>query len=77
MPLMFLGGLFFPTGSVPPALRVVLLANPVTYLADRLRASVGVSAATYGHAVAVGVPCAWIFVCLAVAAFRLKWDVGR
>jgi ABC-2 type transport system permease protein len=77
MPLMFLGGLFFPTGSVPPALRVVLLANPVTYLADGLRASVGVSAATYGHAVAVGVPCAWIVVCLAVAAFRLKWDVGR
>ncbi len=77
MPLMFLGGLFFPTGSVPPALRAVMLANPVTYLADGLRASVGVSTATYGVAATFAVPCAWIVVCLGVASLRLKWDVGR
>jgi ABC-2 type transport system permease protein len=77
MPLMFLGGLFFPTGSPPPALRSIMLANPVTYLADGLRASVGVSTATYGVAVTFAVPCVWIIVCLGVAFLRLKWDVGQ
>ncbi len=77
MPMMFLGGLFFPTGSVPPALRVIMLANPVTYLVDGLRASAGVSAATFGRGVSLGVPCAWIVGCAVVASLRLKWDVGR
>jgi ABC-2 type transport system permease protein len=77
MPMMFLGGLFFPTGSAPPALRVIMLANPVSYLADGLRASVGVSSPVYGHAASMGVPCAWIVGCAVIASFRLKWDVGR
>jgi len=77
MPLMFLGGLFFPTGAMPPALRAIMLTNPVTYIADGLRASVGVSPSAYGHAASIGVPLAWILGCAVVAAFRLKWDVGR
>jgi len=77
MPLMFLGGLFFPTGSVPPALRVIMMANPVTYLADGLRASADVSTASFPVAVSLAVPCAWIVGCAIVASFRLKWDVGR
>ena len=77
MPLMFLGGLFFPTGSMPPALRAIMLVDPVTYIADGLRASVGVSPAAFGRGVSLGVPCAWIIGCAAVAVFRLKWDVER
>ncbi len=77
MPMMFLGGLFFPTGSVPPGLRAILLVNPVTYLAEGLRASVGVGAPTYGHPVMLAVPCVWIVGCVVVASLRLKWDVGR
>jgi ABC-2 type transport system permease protein len=77
MPMMFLGGLFYPTGSMPPALRVIMMANPVTYLADGLRASAGVSTASFPVAVSLGVPCAWIVGCAIVASLQLKWDVGR
>lgn len=77
MPLMFLGGLFVPTGSMPPALRAIMLVDPVTYIADGLRASVGVSPAAFERSVSLGVPCAWIIGCAAVAVFRLKWDVER
>jgi len=77
MPLMFLGGLFFPTGTMPPVLRAIMLANPVSYLADGLRASVGVSVAAYSTAASLGVPCAWIVGCAVVASLRMKWDVGR
>jgi ABC-2 type transport system permease protein len=77
MPMMFLGGLFYPTGSMPPALRVIMMANPVTYLADGLRASVGVSTASFPVAASFGVPCAWIVGCAIVASLRLQWDVGR
>jgi ABC-2 type transport system permease protein len=77
MPMMFLGGLFYPTGSVPPVLRIIMMANPVTYLADGLRASVGVSPASFPVAASLGVPCAWVVGCIIVASFRLQWDGGR
>ncbi|MEW5826549.1 MAG: ABC transporter permease [Candidatus Bipolaricaulota bacterium] len=77
MPMMFLGGLFFPIGQLPGALRAVMLANPVTYLADLLRGLTGTAAPVLPVAASVGVPLAWIVVCALVAARRLQWDVSR
>jgi len=77
MPMMFLSGLFFPIAGLPGFLRVIVHVNPVSYLADNLRASLEVGAATYAPLVSILVPVAWILVSSAVAAWRLKWDVGR
>ncbi|MCX6093971.1 MAG: ABC transporter permease [Candidatus Bipolaricaulota bacterium] len=77
MPMMFLGGLFFPIGELPVALRAVMLANPVTYLADGLRASTGTGAGVLPTAATIAVPVAWIALCIVVAVFRLRWDVER
>ena len=77
MPMMFLGGLFFPVGGLPLVLRVIVFVNPLTYLSDGLRMSLGVESGTFSLPLTVGVPLAWILVCVLVASRRLKWDVER
>jgi ABC-2 type transport system permease protein len=37
-PLMFLSSVFYPLNTAPPALRVLALANPLTYSVDMMRA---------------------------------------
>jgi len=77
MPMMFLGGLFYPLGQLPAALRAIMMANPVTYLGDALRGVTGTAAAAFPLGVSLGVAAAWILVCALVASWRLAWDVGR
>lgn len=77
MPMMFLGGLFFPIGDLPTPLKAVLMINPLSYLADGLRAAVGVDSAVFPLAASLGVPAAWIVVCAIIASRRLTWEEGR
>jgi len=77
MPMMFLGGLFYPLGQLPSALRAIMMVNPVTYLGDALRGVTGTAAASFPLGVSLGVAAAWIVVCALVASWRLTWDVGR
>jgi len=77
MPMMFLSGMFFPIAGLPLFLRIVVYANPVSYLVSGLRTSVGVEAATLAPALVIGVPLGWIALSILVASRRLKWDVER
>jgi ABC-2 type transport system permease protein len=38
MPMMFCSTMFYPLGMIPSSLRYVTYANPMTYIADSLRA---------------------------------------
>ena len=40
-PMMFLGGVFVPVASMPPALQVVARVLPLTYGVEALRAALG------------------------------------
>jgi len=77
MPMMFLSGLFFPTSGLPLFLTVIVYVNPVSYLAEGLRMSVGVETGTLVLPLTIGVPLAWIALSIVVAARRLRWDVER
>jgi ABC-2 type transport system permease protein len=77
MPLMFLGGLFFPVGELPLLLRAIVLVNPLTYLAEGLRTSLGVQGGTISSPLTIVVPLCWIALCVLVASRRLNWDVER
>jgi len=77
MPMMFLSGMFFPIAGLPAFLLAIVYANPVSYLANALRASVGVESPLFSPALLVGVPLGWIALSVAVAIRKLKWDVGR
>jgi ABC-2 type transport system permease protein len=77
IPMMFLGGLFFPTGGLPLALRVIVWINPITYLAEGLRTGLGVQTGTLPTPLTIAVPVAWIGACTLVATRRLRWDVAK
>jgi len=77
MPMMFLSGMFFPVTGLPAFLKAVVYANPVSYLIDGLRVSVGVESGTFSPGLLIGVPLGWITLSVLVAARRLKWDVQR
>ncbi len=77
IPMMFLGGLFFPTGGLPLVLRAIVWVNPITYLAEGLRAGLGVQTGTLPGPLTFAVPAVWIAVCVLVATRRLRWDVAR
>ncbi len=78
MPLMFLSGMFFPTGGLPLFILAIVYINPVTYLMEGLRRSVGVQSSTLmPPLLTVVVPIGWILLSISIAAWRLRWDVER
>lgn len=77
MPVMFLSSLFFPVGDLPLFLRVILFLNPLSYLAEGLRTSLGVEQGILPVPLTFVVPLGWIALSAAVAGRRLRWDVGR
>jgi len=78
MPMMFLSGMFFPTSGLPTFILVVVYLNPVTYLLEGLRHSVGVQNSTLMPGIWILiVPLLWILLSSLVTSLRLKWDVER
>jgi len=77
MPMLFLGGLFFPIGDLPLVIKAITFINPITYLAQGLRVSLGVETGTIPSTLTVVVPLSWILICLLISSKRLTWDVRR
>jgi len=77
MPMMFLSGLFFPIAGLPFFLRLIVYANPLSYLAQGLRASLGIETSVFTPTQILGVPLAWIALSVVIASIRLRWDVER
>ncbi|HOD74058.1 MAG TPA: ABC transporter permease [Candidatus Bipolaricaulis anaerobius] len=77
MPILFLSGLFFPVADLPLFLRVLLYLNPLSYLAEGLRFSLGAGQATLPLPLTFLVPLGWTGLSAAVAVRRLRWDVAR
>ncbi len=77
MPLLFLSGIFFPVTGLPVVLQALVYSNPVTYLVDGMRASLGVGTGQVPLWATVTVPLLWIALAAAVAGRRLQWDVDR
>jgi len=76
MPIMFLSGLFFLVANLPLFLRVILYLNPLSYLAEGLRFSLGTGQVTLPLPLTFLVPLGWTGFSAFVAARRLRWDVA-
>ena len=72
---MFLGGLFFPISNIPLAAKVVAYSIPTTYLANGLRASMGVSPSPTPEYLNVLVPVIWAVVMTLYSIRHFKWEV--
>jgi ABC transporter DrrB family efflux protein len=74
VPMMLLGGVFFPIDDVPPALAPVVRALPLTYLCDGLRKAMIEGVGTSGVLLEIGVLAAWGLATMAGAVRLFKWE---
>lgn len=74
-PMMFLGGLYFPVTQLSYPLKLAVLVNPVTYLVNGLRHSLGVLISPTSPWANVGVPLLFTAFALIVGLTQFKWDV--
>ncbi len=73
-PMMFLGGLFFPLTELPLFLQIITAVNPVTYLINGLRDSLGVFVSPTSAFLNIMVPMVWLLFCIYIGVRRFRWD---
>ena len=73
-PIMFLGGLFFPVEGVPGFLQIIVDLNPLTYLSNGLRESLGVYPSPTADYLNLLVPALWLVVSLIVGLKKFRWE---
>ncbi|HOJ93391.1 MAG TPA: ABC transporter permease [Dictyoglomaceae bacterium] len=66
-PMQFLGGIYFPVQGVPWFIKWIVLINPITYLCDGVRGSLGIMSSTYPKFLSVLVPLIYIVIFLYIA----------
>ncbi|MFC5448513.1 ABC transporter permease [Paenibacillus aestuarii] len=73
-PLMFLGGVFFPTNSMPAAFQAVVNVLPIAHLSTALRQVMNVGAGFGDLWMQAAVLGGWAIVAFIVASFTFRWD---
>jgi|GEM_PF-206007 len=73
-PLMFLGGVFFPTNSMPGAFQAVVNVLPISHLSTALRQVMNVGAGFGDLWMQAAVLGGWAIVAFIVASFTFRWD---
>lgn len=73
-PLIFLGGLFFPVMGLPGFLRIIVLINPVTYLINGLRDTLGVYPSPTSFYLNIGIPALWLIAGIFIASKYFSWN---
>lgn len=73
-PMMFLSGLFFPVDIMPAWIRPVVVALPLTYLADALRQIMVGATPIYPLSLDLGVLALWLVGCVILAVRFFRWE---
>jgi ABC-2 type transport system permease protein len=73
-PMMFLSGLFFPVEVMPAWIRPVVVAMPLTYLADALRQIMVGAPPVNALAIDFAVLVAWLIGCSILAVRFFRWE---
>lgn len=73
-PMFFLGGIFFPITNMPEFLQPVVMAIPISHLANVLRDVMNVGATMGDLILPTTILVAWFLVCFTVASKTFKWE---
>ncbi|NUU97096.1 ABC transporter permease [Marinitoga sp. 1138] len=68
---MFLGGLYFPVFNIPWAIKWIVYINPITYLVEGMRRTIGMNISPISNAWLIIVPMLWII--MSFMAFSIKY----
>jgi len=74
MPMLFLGGVFFPIDSMPAWLQPVSRALPLTYMSDALRQVITEGASLYAVRIDLLVLFVWGIIGFIIAARVFRWE---
>ncbi|MDN5363927.1 MAG: hypothetical protein PWQ91_988 [Eubacteriales bacterium] len=74
MPMMFLGGIFFPVDSAPGWLQPVIKAIPITYLSEGFREIILAGGGFAGLEKNFAIIGAWTVGALLIAVWRFRWE---
>ena len=72
IPMMFLGGVFFPTDSLPHWLFSIVQYLPIAPLLRTLRTVVLEGGSPFANPINLVIVCAWIVVCLSLATWKFR-----
>jgi len=72
IPMQFLGGLWFPLAFLPGPLRIAMALNPLTHLAQGLRAALGLGTPSFPKWVSLLVPLFWILVSAVISGKKIR-----
>jgi ABC-2 type transport system permease protein len=73
-PMMFIGGVFFPTQNMPGFLQPIVKLLPISHLSNALRQIMNVGtgfAGLWSEALLLG---GWLIVAFIIASFTFKWE---
>ena len=73
-PMMFLSGIYFPIEIMPPLLKPVMNAMPLTYLGDLMRHNILGLPSQFGVQKDLAILFAWLLVTLWLAIKRFRWE---
>ncbi len=76
-PMMFLGGLYFPIEGMPGPIQLISDINPITYLSNGLRESLGVFSSPTSMEMNIIVPLIWLIAGVFIGVKRFKWYVAK
>ncbi len=76
-PLLFLGGAFFTVTGLPGFLQLIVRLNPVTYLINGLRDTLGIFSSPTPAYQNLLVPGIWLLLALVVTFMKFSWSAGR
>lgn len=73
-PMAFLGGIFFPVTEMPGLIKIIVMINPMTYLVNGLRDTLGVYPSPTPGYLNLLVPGIWLLIGLIASVKFFRWN---
>ncbi|MFW5790613.1 MAG: ABC transporter permease [Bacillota bacterium] len=75
-PMAFLGGIFFEVSGISGPLGLFVSINPMTYLVNGMRDTLGIYPSPTSQALNLLIPAAWMLVAVTISIIKFNWNPG-
>lgn len=75
-PMAFLGGIFFEVSGMSGPLGLFVKINPMTYLVNGMRDTLGIYPSPTSQTLNLLIPAAWMIVAVTVSIIKFNWNPG-
>ncbi|MFN2364790.1 MAG: ABC transporter permease, partial [Halarsenatibacteraceae bacterium] len=75
-PMAFLGGIFFEVSGISGPLGLFVSVNPMTYLVNGMRDTLGIYPSPTSQTLNLLIPAAWMIVAVTISIIKFNWNPG-